>query len=304
MYINRLFGIVHLLLNNKQLTSIQLAEHFEVSKRTILRDLDVLSGAGIPIYTSQGKGGGISILDSYTLNKMAISAKEQSSILSSLQGFNSLTNSAQDQPDHLLAKLSHLFGKNQANWIEVDFANWADYDHRQAKVEILKNAIVNHLAVEFTYANSQGEQAKRKVYPVKLLFKSQDWYLQGYCQAKLAHRFFKLNRINQLTLLDHTFDPSLLPEFSSEEAIDSRPPLIDMTITFSPKIAYRVYDEFAFNTIIENDDKSLTVTISMTAGDWLLQYLLSYGNDAKVNSPQSLIDALKQKATAIINLYR
>jgi len=120
MYINRLFGIVHLLLNKKQLTSSQLAQHFEVSKRTILRDIDVLSAAGIPIYTSKGKGGGIAILDSYTLNKTAISDKEQSNILSSLQGFNLLTNHQPDQPDHLLSKLSHLFGKRQTNWIEID----------------------------------------------------------------------------------------------------------------------------------------------------------------------------------------
>lgn len=302
MHINRLFGIVHLLLNKKQLTSLQLAAHFEVSKRTILRDLDILSGAGVPIYTRKGKGGGIAILDSYTLNKMAISDKEQSSILSSLQGFNSLNN-LDHQPDHLLSKLSHLFGKKQTNWIEIDFSNWADYDHRQVKVDILKNAIINHQIVEFKYVNSRGEQAKRKACPLKLLFKSQDWYLHAYCQIKLAYRFFKLKRIDQLVLLDQIFDTNLLPDLTIDNKADKSPPMIDMTIHFCAQIAYRVYDEFPLKNIVTQQDGSLIVSIATPDGDWLLQYLLSYGGNAKVIAPQSLKDALKQQAMMIVDLY-
>lgn len=304
MQINRLFGIVHLLLHQKQLTSSALAQHFEVSKRTILRDIDTLSAAGIPIYTTKGKGGGIAILDSYTLNKTAISDSDQINILSSLQGFNALANLHHNQPDSLLSKLSDLFGKQQKNWFEVDFANWADYDQRQIKVDLLRNAIVTHQIVEFTYSNSHGECAQRKAYPLKLLFKSQDWYLHAYCQTKQAYRFFKLNRINQLILTHLFFDANQLPELNINDEIDKSPPLVEITILFSPQVAYRVYDEFPRQNITSHSDGSLTVTISMTDGDWLLQYLLSYSCHAKVLSPQKLSNALKQKAIAIVNLYR
>lgn len=303
MQINRLFGIVHLLLHQKQLTSTALAQHFEVSKRTILRDIDILSSVGIPIYTTKGKGGGIAILDSYTLNKTAISDNEQMSILNSLQGFNSLSGIYHNQPDSLLSKLSVLFGKQQINWLAVDFANWTDYDQRQIKFDLLKNAVITYHLVEFTYFNSSGESTLRKVCPLKLLFKSQDWYLHAYCQSKQAYRFFKLNRINQLILSDRVFDPNGLPAPNAKEEKNQSLPLIEMVIQFSPQVAYRVYDEFPQQYITNYSDGSLLVTMMMTDGDWLLQYLLSYGCHAKVLSPQKLIDALKKMAITMIHLY-
>lgn len=304
MQINRLFGIVHILLNKRQVTSSELAQHFDVSKRTILRDIDVLSSVGIPLYTSKGKGGGIAILDGYTLNKTAISPQEQTNLLSSLQCFSTLVDNEHHQSEQLLTKLGALFGKSQTHWLEVDFANWFDYDQRQAKVDILKQAIVNQQWIEFDYSNLRGERSQRKVCPIKLRFKSQDWYLHGYCQAKADYRFFKLSRINGLTLLTECFNAAQLPLIPPDEKpVDDPASKITLTIKFSSTIAYRVYDEYPLDVIKVNPDQSLTVTIAITPGDWLLPYLLSFGRDAEVLLPATVREQLKLKATEITLLY-
>jgi Predicted transcriptional regulator len=131
MQVNRLFEIVYILLEKKKVTANELAEHFEVSKRTILRDIDALTIAGIPIYTSKGKGGGISILDNFVLNKTTISDEEQSEILMSLQ---SLAATKYLDDSKILSKLETLFQKTDTNWIEVDFSRWNSIERDKRKV--------------------------------------------------------------------------------------------------------------------------------------------------------------------------
>ena len=167
MQINRLFEIVYILLNKKTITAKELAEHFEVSIRTIYRDIDKLTSANIPIYTSQGKGGGITLLDNYTLNKSVLSENEQNEILFALQ---SLTATEYPESDNIRSKLSSLFNKDKINWIEVDFSSWGNSKNRNEQFNILKSAIITHRVITFEYFNSLGEKSNRRVEPIKLLF--------------------------------------------------------------------------------------------------------------------------------------
>lgn len=135
MQISRLFGIIYYLLEKKESTGKELAGRFEVSVRTIYRDIETLSSAGIPIYTNQGKGGGIVILDNFVLNKSVLSEKEQNEILLALQNL-----SAAQYPDisFILSRLSSLFKKSDVNWIEVDFSPWGS-DERKRKFQRSEN---------------------------------------------------------------------------------------------------------------------------------------------------------------------
>ena len=121
MQMNRLFKIVYYLLENGKSTAPELAEKFEVSIRTIYRDLDTISAAGIPVYAAQGKGGGISLLDDYILEKSLFSKEEKEQILMALQGISSTKGTSADE---LLSKLSALFQIKNTDWIEVDFSEW------------------------------------------------------------------------------------------------------------------------------------------------------------------------------------
>lgn len=177
MQISRLFQIVYILLDRKTITAKELADRFEVSVRTIYRDINTLGTAGIPIYTSQGRGGGISILDDYVLNKSLLSDDEQKEILIGLQSLK-----AANYPDIKILdkKLGALFSKNKQSWIEVDFSHWGSGNEEKDKFQILKNSVLNKNTVEFSYSNSNGEQTTRQIEPLKLIFKNKSWYVSDF----------------------------------------------------------------------------------------------------------------------------
>jgi predicted DNA-binding transcriptional regulator YafY len=183
------------LLEKKSVTAKDLAERFEVSVRTIYRDIDVLSSAGIPIYASQGKGGGIALMEHFILNKSVLTEAEQNEILFALQ---SLTVTQNPETDMVLSKIKSIFNKNTSDWIEVDLSPWGSDKKQICEFTILKNSILNREIIEFEYYNADGEKGYRRVEPVKLLFKVNAWYLKGFCLTKKAERTFKISRMANL----------------------------------------------------------------------------------------------------------
>jgi predicted DNA-binding transcriptional regulator YafY len=289
MQTDRLFEIIYLLINKNKMTAMELAEHFEVSKRTILRDIDTLTMAGIPIYTIQGKGGGISIMDSFVLNKTVLSEDDKNQILFALQG---LSVASTIDAERVLSKLQSLFGKTDTNWIEVDFSRWGNRDSDKRKFEVLKNAILGKRAISFRYVSSYGEESERRAYPLKLVFKSKAWYLQTFCTVKQDYRTFKINRILGVTETDESFAVgSYFPppiEFS-KTLPDS---LITLTLVFSPQVAYRIYDEFDEGCIEKCDNGWLRVIARLPEDSWLYGFLRSFGKDVCIISPEYLKEKL------------
>ncbi|WP_283606465.1 helix-turn-helix transcriptional regulator [Faecalispora anaeroviscerum] len=292
MQIDRLFQIVYLLLGRKTMTAKELAEHFEVSVRTILRDIDTLSSANIPVYTTQGKGGGISILDSYVLNKAALSRDEQNQTLIALQ---SLAATGNTDAKAALLKLGALFQNTETDWLEVDFSRWGQgvQDHR--RFELLKTAILGRRAICFEYVSAYGEESRRKVYPLKLVFKSKAWYLQGYCLERQDYRTFKINRVLHVELTDEPFPAGQYSPPPIESAAASAFSLVDLELEFSAQSAYRVYDEFDEGCIERNDDGFYHVFARLPEDGWLYSFLLSLGKDVKVLRPTHIADNLEKK---------
>ncbi|MDE6141368.1 MAG: YafY family transcriptional regulator, partial [Bacilli bacterium] len=199
---NRLFGIVYLLLSNENMTAKKLADYFEVSTRTIYRDIEALSELHIPIYMNKGKKGGICLTDNYKLDKALLTDDEQKEILFSLQGINKL----QIATDKTYNKLQSVFLKNDESWFEVDFSIWGESPHHKQSFEEIKKAIINKSVIEFSYFSSYGAQTIRRVEPLKLCFKHNSWYLLGFDQGKKDYRFFKIMRIKDLNILNETFE--------------------------------------------------------------------------------------------------
>jgi len=282
------------------MTTKELAAHFEVSARTILRDIDVLAAAGIPVYTLQGKGGGVFIHDRFVLNKTVISENEQKQILFALQG---MTATQFTETENILSKLRSLFKNTDKDWIEVDFSRWGNSAVDKAKFISLKNAIINEQAVSFTYYSSYGETTSRRAYPLKLVFKSTSWYLQAFCLLKNDYRTFKINRMRNVEMLADTFDGKAfqVPEIESSEY--QPPSLVDIKLLFALEAAYRVYDEFDERNIIKNDDGSLIVTMILPNDYWLYDYILSFGALIEVLEPQSVRDEIVAQAEKIKNKY-
>lgn len=294
MKINRLFEIVYMLLDRKTMTAKDLADYFEVSTRTIYRDIETLSMAGIPIYMTKGKGGGIQILDNFVLNKSILSDTEQNHILSALQG---LKAAQYPEADAILAKLSLVFNKQNQNWIEVDFSNWVGND---TTFDVLKSAILEKKIIAFDYYSGQGEKTHRQVEPLQLLFKEKAWYLKGFCHKRQDLRIFKLSRIKGLALLEEHFtqtpeeEEKHLAQMSDVESQffehyhKKNPKFIKIHFKLRSNQAHRVYDEFEQAEINKNPDGSFHIQVTWPDEPWLFPYILSFGDNIQILEPASL----------------
>ncbi len=300
MQIHRLFDIVYLLIERRTMTTKDLADRLEVSTRTILRDIEVLSGAGIPLYATRGRGGGISLMDGYVLSKAFFSESEQSGILAALQQL-SATQFPSTQP--VLTKLKGIFVKQTTDWLEVDFSHWGSSAADKQKMSTIQSALMNKQALRFQYSSAKGETAERLVYPLKLWFKSMSWYIAAYCTQREDYRTFKLNRMQHVALADQYFGDLALkaPPLHIDEPSTPRVPL---TLLFDKRQAHRVYDEFAAEQIKLRSDGQLLVTVSVPDEDWLYSYLLTFGSDLEILAPPEIRNKLIKSVKAVLETYR
>ena len=274
---NRYFQMIYLLLEKGSMTAPELADYFEVSVRTIYRDIDILSSAGIPVYATRGKGGGISIQDNFVLKKSILSEQEQTQILMALQGIRIVED---EYTRTLLSKLSSVFQKQNVNWLEIDFSSWTKSGAGKDNFQKLQSAIFKSKIVAFHYYSGKGEVIKRVVEPLKLVFKSTDWYLYGYCSTRNDFRFFKLTRIRNLEITNDEYVRSI-PEqiFVEEEKFEME--TVKVTLLFDKSMSFRVYDKFD-DEVTENQDGSLLVETVMPNNELLISHILSWGDKVEV----------------------
>lgn len=299
MQINRLLEMVYILLEKKAMTSKELAELFEVSQRTIYRDLETLSEAGIPVYATKGKGGGIRILENYVIKKSMVSDKDQLEIISSLQGMKAL-NVPDVEP--VLKKLAILFHKDDANWIDVDFSHWGSRADEKEKFKLLKSAIINKNRISFDYFSSHGEKTERSIEPLQLVFKGQAWYVHGFCTTRNDDRMFKVSRMKNLIGTNQIFDRTI-PEKYTRNVSDAVCQKQRIVIKMEATMAYRVYDEFEQEAISVNPDGSFIVTINMPENEWIYGYILSFGDCAEVLAPAYIRDIIRRKLENGVKKY-
>lgn len=283
MSAGRQFQMVYLLLERGRMTAGELAERLEVSPRTVLRDVDALSAAGVPIYTTQGAGGGVALLDGYVLDRAAFTDEEQRQLLTALQSLPG------QEGAQALTKLSALFRRNQADWLQVNLSRWGDTGAADnGKFQLLKQAVLERQTLAFDYASSYGSTRPRKVLPARLVFKGQGWYLQAFDTEREDYRTFRLSRILSPAFTGEVFHRRLTPpdiDFSGDI-----PPLfrVEVKLRFAPYMAYRVYDEFDQGCVTRREDGSLLVEAVFPEDQWLYGYLLSFGAGVEVLSPDTL----------------
>lgn len=295
---SRLFRIVYYLLDKGKSTAPELAEKFEVSVRTIYRDIDIISSMGIPIYAMQGKGGGITLLDNFVLDKSLLSTGEKEQILMALQG---IIATEQNNSDELLTKLGSLFQAKNTNWIEVDFSNWVKNNPSQDIFNLIKSAIFSRNVISFQYFSSNRENTKRRVEPLKLVFKSKDWYLYGFCLMRNDYRFFKLTRIRDLEIQAEIYSREIPSTYPIGKLMDIQN-TIAVTLKFDKEMAFRVYDEFA-DDVTEDEQGNLYVHTNLPGNNALYSYLFSFADCVEVLEPESVREQVKEKLAAMQKKY-
>lgn len=289
---SRLFKIVYHLLEKGQATAPELAEKFEVSVRTIYRDIDSLSAAGIPIYAEAGRNGGIRLMNGFVLDKAILSEEEKQEVLSSLQTLPAILNMDSSQT---LQKLSALFQQDSKNWLEIDFSRWGNKESDNDKFALLKSAVIHCQTVKIHYANAYGAISERIIHPYKLCYKANAWYLKAFCTAKQDFRIFKLNRILDLEMLNKSFQKQDVPKLLDESDKNCN----EITLRFPKEMAYRVYDEFDKTQIQRQANGDYIVTAAMPEDAWLTGFLLSFGTQVDILSPAYLKEVIAEQARFI-----
>ncbi|MDD3745677.1 MAG: YafY family protein [Anaerostipes sp.] len=291
MKIDRLIGILSILLQKDMVTAPYLAEKFEVSRRTINRDIEDLCKAGIPIATKQGVNGGISIMDNYRLNRTLLTNTEMKDILAGLRSLDSIngTNRYGQLMEKLEAGTSDFMAGNQS--ILIDLSSWYK-DSLAPKIELLRNAIDDCREVKFRYYAPRGE-SDRCIQPYYLIFRWSSWYVWGWCLDREDFRLFKLNRIDNLVLSETVFikESVSLPDLSTERIF---PGGIRVKALFDSHCKWRLVEEFGPHCFEEQKDGELLFQADYTDKENLITWILTFGEQAELLEPEEIRSEIQQ----------
>ena len=300
MKIDRLIGILSVLLQEEKVTAPELAERFEVSRRTINRDIDDLLYAGIPIRTAQGTGGGISIAEGYKMDRTILTSKDMQMILAGLRSLDSVSGSSYygQLMEKIQAGSSEFISGRDS--ILIDLSSW--YKNTLApKISTIQDAIENRHLLEFYYYAQSGE-GKRTIEPYYVVFKWTSWYVYGWCLKRKDYRLFKLNRMDQVkeTIKDFSCRNAPVPNLSSELKY---PRNIVLKAIFTPDMKWRLVEEFGPGCYEELEDGRLLLIRNYADMDNLTMWMLTFGDKVEVIEPQELRKRLKTMAESMIKMY-
>ena len=301
MKIDRLIGILSVLLQKEKMTAPELAERFEVSRRTINRDIEDLCKAGIPIQTSQGTGGGISIIEGYRLDRTILTSKDMQMILAGLRSLDSVSGSS--YYCQLMEKIrtgssEFISGRDS---ILIDLSSWYG-DSLTPKIETIQDAVENRHLVRFQYYAPSGE-SERTVEPYFLVFRWSSWYLWGWCKDRKDFRMFKLNRMDRIQKTDESFECRniAMPDLSNEKIF---PGGIKVKVLFEPDQKWRLVEEFGPKCFTEYDDGRLLFTGDYTDLGNLITWLMTFGDKAEVIEPREAREAISQMVKRMMKIYK
>lgn len=292
---DRLFQLVYLLLEKGSLSAPALARELEVSVRTVYRDVETLSMAGVPIYTTTGKNGGISLTEGYSFDKTLLSDEEQNQLLFAVQSLKA----ADQQVDGLLSKLGGAFRKPSQDWITVDFSRWGLKQVDSVRFGTIKNAILAKQVLQITYCGTSGEMTDRSIQPLRLIYKDKYWYLQGYCLKAEDFRLFKVSRIVELTPTKEYFTRDYEGDIPPIELAVPPYSNTNIKLKISARLAFRVYDEFDRESITVMPDGSMLVQANFPMDSWGVSYIFSFGTDVEILHPHELRYQLSEYAEKI-----
>lgn len=308
MKIDRMLSMVMLLLQREIISATELAKTFEVSTRTVYRDIDAINLAGIPIVTYPGVYGGVGIMKEYKVDKRLFTSSDIASLLIGLGGIRSALNT--DEFTNTLAKVKAMIPQEQllqldlqSNQIVIDLTPWKSDNRMADYLRIIKNAIEKKHIIELTYTSAKGDTANRKVEPYRLLHKGNSWYLQGYCLHKNDMRSFRLLRIEHLSDLDIDFSPRQIDLMAMDEGFTKDNPTINVTIKFAEAAKKSVTGFWGENIITSFQDGYYTAQITIADNKYGYKTLLLVSDQCECVAPPKVREYLIAQITAFSKIY-
>jgi len=308
MKVDRLVSMILILLEQQRVGAQELADRFEVSVRTIYRDMEAINQAGIPVRSTPGVGGGFEIMEQYKLDRTVFSTDDLSAILMGLSSLSGLMRG--DELVNALAKVRSFIPAGRAKSIElqtnqiyIDLSPWIGNRNVQSYLEQVKTALKQSRLLSFDYAGRYGTKTSRIVEPYQLVLKSNHWYLHGYCHMRNDFRLFKLSRMSELAVEKEEFSPREFPkpQLNTSEVIANMQTIIKIRI--HPSILDRVLDFCTQEDVSPDGDEHYTVQFPFIENDYYYGILLSFGDKCECLEPLSVCAEMKRRIQNIATIY-
>ena len=299
MKIDRLIGIITILQQKKTVTAPYLAEKFEVSRRTINRDIEAICKAGIPIVTTQGVNGGISIMEGFSFDTTVFTEQELAAIFTGLKTLDSVSSSA--SAEKLARKIGASAAIKLADNMLIDLSSFYKND-LAAKIDEIKNAMKESKCISFRYCYNKGE-ADKLIEPYLIVFKWSDWYVFGFCRQRQDFRMYKLRRLWELQVTDEIFAAREIPEEKKQFGSHMTDDYI-ISAVYDASVKYRLVEEYGYNSFSEREDGKLYTEWGFSSAEDAVEWFLRFGHKVKVLGPPEMVERMKSALTATLNLYK
>lgn len=308
MKVDRLVSMIMILLDKRRVSAQELADLFEVSPRTIYRDIDAINMAGIPVRSTSGVGGGFEIMQSYKLDQKVFSAADLSAILMGLSGLSNILRG--DELVNALAKVKSFIPADQAkdiafktNQISIDLSPWMGNRSIPPSLEMIKIALQENKLISFEYIAHHGNKTARTVEPYQLVLKNSHWYLQGYCRKRNDFRLFRISRISTLQMQEQTFTPRVFqnPVLDFAEMLETMQTKIKIRIHQS--VMDQVLDICAFEDFFQDGKEHYIVWFPFIENDYYFNFLFSLGDQCECLEPLHIRAEMRRRIQNIAALY-
>ncbi len=306
--IDRLVSIIMILLEKERIGAQELADMFEVSSRTIYRDIDTINMAGIPIYSAPGVGGGFEIMEKYKIDKKVFSTGDLSAILMGLTNLSTMIRG--DELVNALAKVKSFIPADKAkdielkvNQIYIDLSPWLGNRNIQVYLEIIKSSLLENKLLSFEYADRYGNKTARTAEPYQLVLKNSHWYLQGYCLKRNDFRLFKISRISKLLIQEGFFTPRDYqnPQLDFADVLATMQTKIKIRIHKS--VMDRVLDYCTYEDFSSDGNEHYIVSFPFIENEYYYNILFSFGDKCECLEPLHIRTEMKRRIHDIATLY-
>lgn len=302
MKLDRLVAIIMLLNNRERVTAKELSEKFQVSTKTIQRDIEIIERAGVPIVSFKGNGGGYGIVEEFKVNKSSMTKEEVVLLNKLLKGINESYENV--ETISLINKFESIKSQRDStnDRLIIDFSKWGKEESINKVINIIDSAILNRNHIEFQYINGNCESTVRVVEPYKIIFKSLSWYVYGFCTLKNEMRVFKINRMKNIKALQEKFE---FKEFVHEDIFKGNDyEKTEITLRFKDNFKAMIMESFDEYKEVQQDGSFVTAVIKIPYSNWVEGMILSFGDTVEIMKPEFLRNNIKNKLEKMINLYK
>jgi predicted DNA-binding transcriptional regulator YafY len=299
--VERLISIIMILLKKEVVSTTVFSQLFNVSKRTILRDMETLSLSNIPIYSVNGVKGGYGIMDEYKVDKRLLSSSDLQNILTALGGLEQILRT--EEVERTIKKIEAMVNPLSLNRsIQLSFYDWEGRSEILKTLKTCQESLSKKRLVSFDYTDKDGAVTNRMVEPYELHFSESSWYLKGFCLHRQGYRTFKLSRIDHITMDERPFHPR---DDWSEQGHEASylPQFVTIKAWISPSIKDQIIERYGRRSIEDHRSGLLLATIYVPQNHMGFQFLASFGTHLKVVEPKTYVEDFRNYLYQMMENY-